>query len=101
MAKVDVAVLGAGIVGTSIALHLAKHGLSAALVDRRSPGEETSYGNAGLIEGNTIFPPVFPSDPRALLHIAVKRPPEANYHLNYLPQAASRLWAFRAASPPQ
>src|SRR5262249_47183772 len=98
MAKVDVAVLGAGIVGTSIALHLAKRGLSAALVDRRSPGKETSYGNAGVLEGNTIFPPVFPSDPRALLRIAVKRAPEANYHLSYLPQAASWLWAFRAAS---
>src|SRR5262249_6826763 len=98
MAKVDVAVLGAGIVGTSIALHLAKRGLSAALVDRRSPGKETSYGNAGVLEGNTIFPPVFPSDPRALLRIAVKRTPEANYHLSYLPQAASWLWAFRAAS---
>src|SRR6478672_7500106 len=98
MAKVDVAVLGAGVVGTSIALHLAKRGLSVALVDRRSPGEETSYGNAGVIEGNTIFPPVFPSDPVALLRIAIKRAPEANYHLRFLPQAASWLLAFRAAS---
>src|SRR5262245_21516175 len=98
MAKVDVTVLGAGIVGTSIALHLARRGLTVALVDRRSPGEETSYGNAGVIEGNTIFPPVFPADPRALLRIAIKRAPEANYHLSYLPRAASWLWAFRAAS---
>ena len=98
MAKVDVAVLGAGVVGTSIALHLAKRGLSVALVDRRSPGEETSYGNAGVIEGNTIFPPVFPSDPVALLRIAIKRAPEANYHFRFLPQAASWLLAFRAAS---
>ncbi len=98
MAKVDVTVLGAGIVGTSIALHLAKRGLTVALVDRRSPGEETSYGNAGVIEGNTIFPPSFPSDPLALIRIAIKRAPEANYHLSYLPRAASWLWAFRAAS---
>ncbi len=53
-------VLGAGIVGTSIALHLAKRGLSVALVDRGGPGEETSYGNAGVIEGETVFPPYFP-----------------------------------------
>ena len=57
MARVDAIVLGAGIVGTSIALHLAKRGLAVALVDRRAPGEETSYGNAGVIEGNTVFPP--------------------------------------------
>mgnify|MGYP003694536917 CR=1 FL=1 len=66
MARVDALVLGAGIVGTSIGLHLAKRGLAVALLDRRAPGEETSYGNAGAIEGNTIFPPAFPSDPRGL-----------------------------------
>ncbi len=61
MARTDAIVLGAGIVGTSIAVHLAKRGLAVALVDRGGPGEGTSYGNAGIIEGNTIFPPAFPS----------------------------------------
>ncbi len=61
MARTDAIVLGAGIVGTSAALHLAKRGLAVALVDRRGPGEETSYGNAGVIEGNTLFPHAFPS----------------------------------------
>src|SRR5260221_4253459 len=63
MARVDAIVLGAGIVGTSIGLHLAKRGVAVALVDRRAPGEETSYGNAGVIEGNTVFPPAFPLGP--------------------------------------
>ncbi|HEY7663549.1 MAG TPA: FAD-dependent oxidoreductase [Xanthobacteraceae bacterium] len=101
MARVDAVVLGAGIVGTSIGLHLAKRGLAVALVDRRAPGEETSYGNAGIIEGNTVFPPAFPSDPSALLRIALKRAPEANYHLSFLPQVARWLLAFRAASQPR
>jgi D-amino-acid dehydrogenase len=101
MARTDAIVLGAGIVGTSIALQLAKRGLSVALVDRRPPGEETSYGNAGIIEGNTVFPPAFPSDLVALLRIALKRAPEANYHLSFLPQVAPWLLAFRAASSPQ
>ena len=79
MARVDVVVLGAGIVGTSVALHLAKRGMSVAIVDRGPPGEETSYGNAGIIEGNTIFPPSFPSSLAALARIALKRAPEANY----------------------
>ena len=60
MARTDAIVLGAGIVGTSIALHLAKRGLAVALVDRRGPGEETSYGNAGVIEGSTLLPHPFP-----------------------------------------
>src|SRR5207244_2129210 len=101
MARTDAIVLGAGIVGTSVALHLAKRGLSVALVDRRAPGEETSYGNAGVIEGNTVFPAAFPSRFFALLRIALKRAPEANYHLGFLPQAAPWLLAFRAASRPE
>jgi D-amino-acid dehydrogenase len=101
MARVDAIVLGAGIVGTSVGLHLAKRGLAVALVDRRAPGEETSYGNAGVIEGNTVFPPAFPSDPIALLRIALKRAPEANYHLSFLPHVAPWLMKFRAASRPE
>jgi D-amino-acid dehydrogenase len=100
MARTDAIVLGAGIVGTSIALQLARRGLGVALVDRRSPGEETSYGNAGIIEGNTVFPPAFPSRLSRLLRIALKRAPEANYHLRHLPQAAPWLAAFFAASRP-
>src|SRR6202012_3689054 len=63
-------------------------------------GEGTSYGNTGIIEGNTIFPQVFPSDWRALLRIALKRAPEANYHLSFLPKVAPWLLAFRHWSQP-
>jgi D-amino-acid dehydrogenase len=100
VAHTDIMVLGAGIVGTSIAVHLAKRGLAVALVDRRGPGEGTSYGNAGIIEGNTIFPPAFPADWASLARIAFKRAPEANYHLSHLPRIAPWLAAFRAASRP-
>ena len=92
--------LGAGIVGTSIALHLAKRGLSVALVDRGGPGEGTSYGNAGIIEGNTVFPAAFPASFAELARIALKRSSLANYHLAFLPHIAPWLVAFRAASQP-
>ena len=101
MARTDVIVLGAGIVGTSIATCLAKKGLAVALIDRGRPGEATSYGNSGIIEGNTIFPAAFPSDWGELLRIALKRSPLANYHLTFLPQVAPWLLAFRAASQPE
>jgi D-amino-acid dehydrogenase len=101
VARADVIVLGAGIVGVSIALHLAKRGLSVALIDRGGVGEGTSYGNSGIIEGNTILPQAFPSRLTALLRIALKRAPEANYHLSFLPQVAPWLFAFRAASRPE
>jgi D-amino-acid dehydrogenase len=100
VARNDVIVLGAGIVGTSIALHLVKRGLAVALIDRGGVGEATSYGNAGIIEGGTIFPPAFPSDWDDLLRIALKRSPVANYHLAFLPRIAPWLAAFYAASQP-
>jgi len=96
MARTDAIVLGAGIVGVSAALHLAKRGLAVALVDRRGPGEETSYGNTGIIEGNTLFAHAFPKGFGALLRIALKQAPEANYHLSALPGLAPWLLAYRA-----
>ena len=101
MARSDIIVLGAGIVGTSVATHLAKKGLSVALIDRGGAGEATSYGNSGIIEGNTIFPAAFPSDWSELLRIALKRSPIANYHLTFLPKVAPWLLAFRSASQPE
>ena len=91
MARTDVIVLGAGIVGTSAALQLAKRGLAVALVDRRGPGEETSYGNTGIIEGNTLFAHAFPTGFGALLRVALKQAPEANYHLSALPETPPQV----------
>ena len=96
MARTQAIVLGAGIVGTSVALQLAKRGVLVTLVDRRGPGEETSYGNAGVLEGNTLFPHAFPSRMTALLRLMFKRAPEANYHLSFLPKIAPWLLAYRA-----
>src|SRR5436853_708165 len=98
MARTDALVLGAGIVGTSIAFHLAKRGLAVALIDRRGPGEETSYGNAGVIEGNTLLPHPFPESLSALMRVGLKQATEANYHLSFLPRIAPWLLAYRANS---
>jgi D-amino-acid dehydrogenase len=100
MARTDTIVLGAGIVGVSIALQLAKRGASVALIERAGLGEQTSYGNSGVIEGSTIFPPAFPSDLKSLLRVVFKRAGEANYHLSFLPWVAPWLLAFRASSRP-
>jgi D-amino-acid dehydrogenase len=100
MARTDAIVLGAGIVGVSVALHLVKRGLGVALIDRGQPGAATSYGNAGIIESNTLFPPAFPASFAALARVALKRAPEANYHLSFLPAVASWLIAYRRNSAP-
>lgn len=101
MARCDAIVLGAGIVGTSAALHLAKRGLSVALVDRRPPGEGTSYGNAGVIDGAGGYPTPFPRSISKLLRVALKQAPEVNYHLTALLRLAPWLWRYFKASAPR
>src|SRR5450631_1596146 len=54
--QADVIVLGAGIVGVSAVYAARQRGLSVILVDRREPGNETSYGNAGILSSGSILP---------------------------------------------
>lgn len=93
-------VLGAGIVGVSIAWHLAKRGLDVVLIDRREPGEEASYGNAALIERSSIMPYMFPRGIGELLRYAANRETAAHYHLTFLPKIAPWLFAYWRNSSP-
>lgn len=54
--QTDVIVLGAGIVGVSVAYAARQRGLSVILVDRREPGSETSHGNSGVLSSGSILP---------------------------------------------
>ena len=44
-----VTIVGAGIVGICCALSLQERGSKVRLIDRGAPGQETSFGNAGVI----------------------------------------------------
>lgn len=92
--RVDVIVLGAGIVGVAAALHLQKRGRSVALLDRRGPGEETSYGNAGLIQREAFLPYAFPTGWGKLVRYALNRESEAHYHLSSLPKVLPFLYRY-------
>src|SRR5271169_3366695 len=92
-ARADVIVLGAGIVGVSVALHLQKRGRDVVLIDRREPGEETSYGNAGLIQREAVIPYTFPREFGVVLSYAMNNRRDAVYHLSALPRIAP--WLFR------
>ncbi|MBK8085271.1 MAG: FAD-binding oxidoreductase [Devosia sp.] len=93
----DTIVLGAGIVGVSIAVHLARRGRAVALVDRRQPGEETSFGNAGLIQQEGIFPHAFPQNLGVIARYGLNTSLDMRYHLADLPRLApylARYWWF-------
>lgn len=99
--RYDVIVLGAGIVGVSAALHLQARGRSVCLVDRRAPGEETSYGNAGLIERASVIPYAMPRQLSVLLRYALNRSPDVRYNPVHLPRMGAWLLQYWRHSSPR
>ena len=89
----DVIVLGAGMVGVSVALHLQQRGRDVVLIDRRGAGEETSYGNSGLIQSEGVIPYSFPREFGVILSYAMNHRSDVVYHLAALPRIAP--WLFR------
>src|SRR5512138_2274492 len=87
----DALVLGAGIVGISVAVHLQQRGRSTVLVDRRGAAEETSYGNAGLVQREGVYPYGFPHDFGALFRYGLNRTIDAHYHPSAIPRLAPFL----------
>ena len=96
----DTIVLGAGIVGVCVALHLQRRGRNVLLVDRREPGRETSYGNAGIIQREAVRPRAFPRDIGELVRIGMKRGLDTRYDLTALPALASPLFQYWWNSAP-
>jgi len=92
--RADAVVLGAGIVGISAALHLQARGRSVVLLDRRGAAEETSFGNAGLIQREGVYPYGFPHDFGALLRYGFNRTIDAHYHPSALLDLAPFLWKY-------
>ena len=99
--KFDCIVLGAGMVGVSVALHLQSRGRSVALLDRRGPAEETSYGNAGMIQREGVVPYMFPRDWASIFKYALNNTSEAYYQLSSLPSIAPWLFRYWRASTPE
>lgn len=55
-----ITIIGAGIVGICCGLSLQERGAKVRLIDRGEPGQETSYGNAGVISPWSIIPQALP-----------------------------------------
>ncbi len=93
-------VVGAGMVGVSVALHLRRRGFDVVLVDRQAPGEGASFGNGGLIQSEAVFPAAFPRDAGDLLRIAGNRAIDVAYHPLALPGLARPLFGYWRNSHP-
>ncbi|MCI5048597.1 MAG: FAD-binding oxidoreductase [Aquisalinus sp.] len=91
----SILILGAGIVGVSTAVQLRQRGEDVVLVDQADPGMGASFGNAGMIHGEAVFPLPFPRKLGELLQFGLNRTPALHYHLRALPALApflARYW---------
>lgn len=94
-------VLGAGMVGISTALHLQKRGWSVALIDRKGQGLETSFGNAGIIQGEAVRPYPMPRDIATLMSIVRGTNNAVHYEARTLPRHANALLRYWWHSAPK
>ncbi|MDZ7853011.1 MAG: FAD-dependent oxidoreductase [Halomonas sp.] len=97
----EIVVLGAGMVGVSVAWHLARRGHSVTLVDRREPGRETSFGNAGIIQREAVRPYPFPRDLGTMLRVLPNRAVDIRYRPKGMLKAAMPLLQYWRNSAPK
>jgi glycine oxidase len=71
MKKFDVAIAGAGLIGGSIALELARAGLSVGLFDSQQPGQEASWAGAGILSPAPESAPMIPLVPLAKASMSI------------------------------
>jgi D-amino-acid dehydrogenase len=95
-----VTIIGAGIVGCSIALHLLRDGWRVTLVDSEPPGTQTSYGNAGAISPQSINPMAGPGMLKQIPGWLLDPLGPLALRKRYLPKALPWLMKFVAAGTP-
>lgn len=71
--RIDVAIVGGGMVGTATALACLARGLSVTLVDPGGIRNAASYGNAGVISRGSLFPVAGPGVLKKLPRYALNR----------------------------
>jgi D-amino-acid dehydrogenase len=92
-----IAVVGAGIVGVSCAVHLRRDGHDVTLIDPRAPGTATSFGNAGVIATGAVVPNSTPALWRDIPYMLFNRDSAVRVRWRYLPRVAPWLLRFLLA----
>ena len=99
-ARPRVAVVGAGIIGSAIALELRKRGHAVALFDRDAPGSGCSFGNSGAISAGSVVPLAMPGVLASLPGMLGRADRPLYLPWRYLPHAAPWLVRFVASARP-
>lgn len=96
----DIAVVGAGVIGLTIALELADQGREVVLVDPGAPGMGASYGNAGTIAGYATSPVGTPDVLRSLPSLLFSKTSPLAIRHRALPSLMPWLLRFLVQSLP-
>jgi glycine/D-amino acid oxidase-like deaminating enzyme len=96
----DIAVIGAGVVGLTIALELIDQGHEVVLVDPGQPGMGASYGNAGTIAGYATSPVGTPDVLRSLPSLLLSKTSPLAIRHRALPSLTPWLLRFLWQSLP-
>ena len=80
----SITVIGGGIVGVAAALKLQLDGHKVRLIDRREPGRETSYGNAGVLSDSSVYVFNNPGLLKALPRLLFNRSNGLRYNLLFV-----------------
>jgi glycine/D-amino acid oxidase-like deaminating enzyme len=99
-ARCDIAVIGAGVIGLTIALRLAQDGHEVVLLDPNMPGSGASYGNAGTIADYAVMPVGTPDVLRNLPSLLFNRNSPLSIRRGALAALAPWLLRFAAQSLP-
>lgn len=85
-------VVGAGIVGVCSAWHLQRRGYSVVIIDRKLPGDATSWGNAGLIQ--RLPPSPFPREYAKRASIVLNTRNDIRYTLSGMAEYCYPLFLY-------
>ncbi|MEX0347780.1 MAG: NAD(P)/FAD-dependent oxidoreductase [Paracoccaceae bacterium] len=96
----DVTILGAGAVGICTALSLAERGVSVRLIDRGDPGQETTFGNAGVISPWSFIPQSLPGLWRQLPTLMMGKHRPLSVRARYWPRMVTWGLAFLRQGTP-
>ena len=98
MGDIEVAVIGAGIVGSTIALELRRRGRRVTLIDRDEPGRGCSFGNSGAISASSVAPLAMPGVLASVPRMLIDRDSPLRVPLAYAPFAMPWLVRFVASA---
>lgn len=89
-----IGVVGAGIVGVSTAIWLARDGHRVTLIDREGPAAGASFGNAGILASSSVVPVPTPGLVRKAPGLLLRRDGPLFLRWRYLPRLLPWLYRY-------